>query len=134
MTDPIEPRPTLTRGLPDSRRRSHHWHVFARNTTGVAGAIVVLLVVLAALLAPLFAPYKMEQMNMEERTQPPSRVHWLGTDQFGRDILSRIIFGTRISLLVGVSSVAFAAIIGVGLASTAALYGGWWDDALMRAV
>jgi peptide/nickel transport system permease protein len=121
-------------GLVLKRRKWNILKLAKQHPAGAVGAAMALLMVLLALLAPLISPYGMEEMRMDVRMQPPSRVHWLGTDQFGRDIFSRIIYGSRVSLAVGALSVGFALVVGVGLGSIAAFYGGWWDDALMRVV
>jgi peptide/nickel transport system permease protein len=102
-----------------------------RDAKALVGAVVLLLLVIAALLAPLLAPYdpnSMDYMMMEA----PSLTHPLGTDDLGRDLLSRLIYGTRISLFVGVSTVAIALVAGVVLGLLAGYYGGWLDAIIMR--
>jgi len=88
--------------------------------------------VVIAACAHLLTPYSMEDMHMAERSVPPSLSHWFGTDQFGRDVLSRTIYGSRISLLVGTLSVAVAAAAGITIGTIAGFWGGWWDDGFMR--
>jgi peptide/nickel transport system permease protein len=110
------------------------WRSFARNPGSVAGGFLLVWLVLLAALAPVVAPQSMEGMDASARSLPPSAGHWFGTDQFGRDILSRVIYGGRTSLLVGVLSVGAAAAAGVSVGMSAAVLGGWWDDVLMRVI
>lgn len=110
------------------------WRSFARNPMSLAGALLIVFLVLLAALAPAVAPHSMEGMDASARSLPPSWAHWFGTDQFGRDILSRVIYGGRTSLLVGVLSVGAAAAAGIAVGMSAAVLGGWWDDALMRVI
>lgn len=86
---------------------------FWRNKTLCFGTIVILVVALAAILAPWLAPYEPNKLNIMSRFQPPSWHHWFGTDEFGRDILSRVMYAGRISLSVSASVVIFAGIFGV---------------------
>lgn len=103
-----------------------------RNPLGAIGVIVVALVMTVALLAPVIAPYEPYVQYSGRELAPPSWQHLLGADELGRDILSRLIYGTRISLLVGIVSVA----LGVGVGMTAGLLagylGGWVESAIMR--
>jgi peptide/nickel transport system permease protein len=110
------------------------WRSFARNRGSVAGGLLAVGLVLLAGLAPMVAPHSMESMDASARSLPPSAGHWFGTDQFGRDILSRVIYGGRTSLLVGLLSVGAAATVGISVGMSAAVLGGWWDDVLMRAI
>ena len=107
--------------------RRHLW----RDKKALGGAIVLTSLFLAALLAPWITPYdpnSMEYMMMEA----PSLAHPLGTDDLGRDLLSRLIYGTQISLFVGISTVAIALVVGVFLGLLAGFYGGWLDAIIMR--
>jgi peptide/nickel transport system permease protein len=88
--------------------------------------------VVASVLAPLVSPYDPVKINLAEKLQPPNRVHLLGTDYFGRDVLSRVLYGGRISLTVGLLVVTVAALIGVPLALLAGFVGGRVDNLLMR--
>jgi peptide/nickel transport system permease protein len=98
----------------------------------MAGAIIVLVCVLVAILAPLLAPYGPEETHPNWKLFWPNEYFLLGTDEFGRDILSRIIFGARISLQVGLLSVMLALLIGVSAGALAGFFGGWVDNVLMR--
>ena len=103
--------------------------------SGAIGASIVLAIVLAALLAPWIAPHDPLALNLESKLQAPSTAHWFGTDQTGRDILSRTIWGARASLMVGVLAVIIGLVGGVGLGLVAAYYsGGLIEQAIMRTV
>jgi peptide/nickel transport system permease protein len=112
---------------------------FVRNPWAMTGMFLLLITVFCAVFAPLIAPTGPDQADLRARLAPPSwldesgkSTHLLGTDQVGRDLLSRIIYGARISLLVGVSSVLISMVIGVVLGLIAGFYGKWVDDILMR--
>lgn len=99
------------------------------------GALILsALIVLSAIFAPLIAPYDPASQNLSLRLNPPSWDHWLGTDQFGRDILSRIIYGGRISLATGVGAVAIGAAIGVVFGLIAGYKGGWLGMVMMALI
>ena len=99
-----------------------------------AGAAILLLLAAAALFAPALAPYNPFGQNLDQDLIARSREHWLGTVKLGRDILSRIIYGGRISLLVGITTVALSLAIGVVIGSLSGYFGGWIDQMLMRLV
>jgi len=108
---------------------------FARNRLAVAGVIVLAIVMISALLAPWVSPYDPLKMDLVNPYAPPgSPGHALGTDNFGRDILARLIHGSRISLLIGVVVVSIAASFGTVLGLLAGYLGGWVDEVVMRAV
>jgi peptide/nickel transport system permease protein len=103
-----------------------------RNPAGVAGLVVLVALPLAAILAPLIAPYDPIEQAPLDALQGPSAQHLFGTDQFGRDILSRLLYGGRYSLPVGIISVGIAAAIGVPLGLAAGYYRGWVESWVMR--
>jgi peptide/nickel transport system permease protein len=111
-----------------------------KSKTGTLGLIIVFGVVMMSVFAPLLAPYNPADTNVINRLLPPfwleggTTDHLLGTDNLGRDILSRIIFGSRISLLIGVSAVLLAGAIGMALGLIAGFYGKVWDFVIMRTV
>jgi peptide/nickel transport system permease protein len=115
-------------------RESIFWRQFRRNQLAVGGGVVVLLLSLAALLAPWMAPYDPSAYDVKQILLPPSFAHWLGTDQIGRDVLSRMLYGARISMAVGFVSVGIAVVVGTLIGSVAAYYGGRVDELLMRFV
>jgi ABC-type dipeptide/oligopeptide/nickel transport system permease subunit len=108
------------------------WGRFRRHGSAVIGLWLVVGFLLAALFAPLLTPYDYRVQRLEHRLKPPSREYLLGTDEFGRDILSRIIMGTRVSFLVGFVSTALVVSIGVLVGLTAGTFGGNVDFILMR--
>jgi len=102
------------------------------NPTAIAGLTIILAICLCALLAPILAPYGPTDTDLYSRMKPPSARHLLGTDSFGRDLLSRIIWGSRISLQVGVISVSIGLSIGVLAGLVAGYYGGIFETLIMR--
>lgn len=110
------------------------WLRLKKNRAAVAGGIVLITMVLLALLTPLIAPYGYEAQNLDLGASPPSAAHWLGTDIFGRDLLTQILYGGRISLAVGFIATAVALVIGVTWGAVAGYIGGRVDAAMMRFV
>ncbi|TCR82407.1 ABC transporter permease [Rhizobium sp. BK376] len=102
------------------------------HPSAIIGGGIVLFFVLVAIFAPMIAPFDPNASNWLAIRQAPSAVHWFGTDDLGRDILSRVIFGARASLLVGIVSVAIAIVIGVPLGLISGYFGGWVDVAISR--
>lgn len=120
-------------GLPPSGR----WHLLlrklTRNRTAVVGGVFILLLVLMALTPSTFATHDpVRFQNPTNRFQPPSSEHWFGTDNLGRDVYSRVIYGTRVTLYVAFSSVFAGAIVGVTLGMVSGYYGRWVDAVIMR--
>lgn len=114
------------------KRVSDFWWQLRCNRLALCGAAVLALFAVVALLAPWLAPYSPTAQNLPASLQPPGPAHLLGTDEFGRDILSRIIFGARFSLPVGIFSVAIALAGGGLLGMLAGYYGGRLDNLIMR--
>lgn len=104
------------------------------NPLARLGFAIIAAILLLALLAPLIAPYDSEAIDVKAILLPPSSIHWMGTDALGRDVLSRMLFGARISLLVGFVAVGIATAIGVVLGALAGYYRGWLDTIIMRLV
>ena len=104
---------------------------FKRHRLAVAGLYILGLIALAALFAPLLAPYDPNAI-VGKFSSPPSAQFWLGTDQIGRDVLSRLLYASRISLLVGLASTAIAVAIGIVLGLLSGYFGGWVDMVIMR--
>ena len=107
---------------------------FFRNKLALFGMTLVTLLALCALLAPILSPYDPSAIDLSHRLVAPSRHHPMGTDQLGRDVFSRMLYGARISLLVGFIAVGISLLIGVLLGSVAGYFGGWLDAFLMRLV
>lgn len=108
------------------------WDNFKKNRLALVGTIIVLFFVIIALFAPVLAPYGFKEQDLTKRLLAPSAAHWFGTDDFGRDILSRVIYGARLSLSVGFFSVLGSAIIGSILGIIAGFYGKWVDTIISR--
>jgi len=108
--------------------------VFSRRKISVIGLVIISLLIVTAIFAPLLAPYDPYQMDLTGKLAPPSSKHLLGTDSVGRDLLSRIIYGSRTSLLVGVFAVGMAAVVGQTLGLIAAYRGGWTFLIIMRLI
>ncbi|MGH3680110.1 MAG: ABC transporter permease [Natronosporangium sp.] len=119
MTTVVElPTPTVV--APRSRRRA--LRRVLRNPLSAAGLVVVVVVLLAAVLADLLAPYSPTLVDFDATLQPPSPEHWFGTDELGRDQLSRVLHGVRVSVIVGVMSVLLSLVVGVPLGLLAGFY------------
>jgi glutathione transport system permease protein len=108
------------------------WYKFKQRKTALVAGIFVVLLVLVAVFAPAIAPYDPYAINYSLSMLPPSAEHWAGTDLYGRDILSRIIYGARISLVVGLTSVLVGALAGVTLGLISGFFGGFLDGLIMR--
>lgn len=122
---------TAEGGEPLSRRRRRFFYYLLRDKKALAGLVILALIVLAALFAPYVTPYDPNAQEFEF-LEAPSRAHLLGTDDLGRDLLTRIIYGARISLLVGVTTVIASLVVGVLLGLLAGFHGGWIDNIIMR--
>jgi len=119
---------------PLARRPRPFLRTWLRSPSLVVGALVIAAIVAAACLAPLLAPYNPIRQDYAAAVQPPSAAHPLGTDKFGRDQLSRIIYGTRIDLSVGFLCTALPLVVGVGVGAVSGYYGGLIDTVLMRVI
>ena len=115
------------------RRRALAWG-WLRSPSLTVGAAIIAAVVAAACVAPAIAPYSPTRQNYAAAVRPPSAAHWLGTDKFGRDQLSRIIYGTRIDLSVGFLCTAVPLVLGVGVGAASGYYGGAIDTVFMRVI
>lgn len=110
------------------------WPRLRRNRLAMTGLLVVAALFLASLLAPLIAPYNPTEINAWQVLSPPTWSHWFGTDELGRDVFSRVLFGARISLKVGFVAIGIAVLLGSAVGLVAGFYGGWVDTLLMRCV
>jgi peptide/nickel transport system permease protein len=108
------------------------WRQFQRHRPALIGAIVLSILVLATLGAPIVAPYDPDKFDLNIRVQAPSAAHIMGTDELGRDVFTRILYGGRISLAMGVLAMALAVSVGALVGAAAGFYGGWVDGVLMR--
>lgn len=122
--------PNLVRKV--EKRKSAGWQAFRENKLGIGALWFLCIISLIAIFAPLVAPFDPTTQDVINRMKGFSAEHWLGTDLFGRDVLSRIIYGARTSMLVGVISVVLSGTIGFGLGMIAGYKGGKMDDVIMR--
>jgi peptide/nickel transport system permease protein len=124
--------PTTTRAPRSRTYVQLFWREFRRNRGALIGTAMLLIIVATVALAPYVTRYDPIEPNFSARFQAPSAEHWFGTDRNGRDIFSRVVYGGRISLWVGLVAVAIGAVIGTVLGLISGFYGGWVDNALMR--
>jgi oligopeptide transport system permease protein len=129
MTDPVSVKQEQGTSLWQDA-----WWRLRRNTLAVLSACLLLVMALACIAGPWLSPYGYEEQNLLLGAAPPSAVHWLGTDGFGRDLLTRILYGGRISLMVGLIATGVALCIGVTWGAVAGYFGGRIDAVLMRIV
>ena len=135
----FEPLPQEDRGTQfvamESKSFAHNvWESFSRNRLALVGLILLALLVCAAIFGPMLSPYPYDGMDAMSRNQSSTAAHWFGTDQMGRDIFTRVLYGTRVSLLVGFASTALNLVIGVLYGSVAGYVGGRVDMVMMRIV
>ena len=130
------PAPERQPLISDATRRewSRQWYRFRKRPVAVIGLVLVLSCIIVALLTPWIAPYDPYTPDFTKILKKPGGEHLLGTDELGRDVFSRILYGSRISLMVGLVTVGIAALIGVPLGLTAGYYGGAFDNIVMRCI
>ncbi len=128
----------LTTTSPESRRQARlgqlyrQWLAFKRNPMAVAGLAIIVLLLLIAAFAPVIAPFDPIAQALDKRLMPPSATNWFGTDALGRDIFSRIVYGTRITLVIVLLVVVTVGPFGLLIGAISGYYGGWVDRLLMR--
>jgi len=110
------------------------WRAFRRHRPAMIGLAVIVVFALTAIFAPHLTPYDPDKTNMEVALQPPSGAHLMGTDELGRDLLTRIFYGGRISLSIGMMAMTLSVTVGALVGGVAGFYGGWVDNVLMRFV
>lgn len=120
--------------MEQSTLKSLFWRRFKKNRLAIAGGVIVLFLFIVALFAPFIAPHDPDAINVRHVLEAPNLAHPFGTDDLGRDILSRVIYGSRISLAVGFVAVGIATVIGVIIGALSGYYGGWIDTTMMRFV
>ena len=137
-SEPTATTPALagagTGASPSRTELRRSWRRFRRFKPGLAGLTFIALLLILAVFAPIFAPYAPTELETRLRGGSPSSDHLLGNDSIGRDVLSRLIYGTRVALIVGIGAMAIALTIGVSIGSTAGFFGGRIDMALSRVV
>ncbi|MCD8336774.1 MAG: ABC transporter permease [Lachnospiraceae bacterium] len=114
-------------GITDKLRR-----MCRQNKLAAFSAAVILIILLMAVFAPVIAPYGEAEQDLLNRLQAPSAAHWLGTDELGRDVFSRLLYGARVSLSIGIIPSIISLLIGILLGLTAGYFGGWYDYIVMR--
>ena len=135
---PVFSRAWLLSETPISRsqanwvRRYRGWLEFRRNGLAMAGLVTVCVMIFASLAAPLLTWQDPGAQNLAGRLAAPSAAHWFGTDELGRDLLTRVLYGARVSLAIGLVSAAVSVAVGAAVGATAGYAGGWADAALMR--
>jgi peptide/nickel transport system permease protein len=110
------------------------WRAFRRHKPAMIGSMVILIFALMAIFAPYLSSYDPEKTNLDRMLEPPSADHIMGTDELGRDLLTRLFYGGRVSLSIGVMAMALAVTVGAIVGGVAGFYGGWVDNLLMRFV
>ena len=105
-----------------------------KNPLALAGLMIIAIISFMAIFAPLITPFDPDAINVKSILLSPSSAHWMGTDGLGRDVYSRMLFGARISLLVGIVAVGIATVIGIVLGAISGFYRGWVDTVIMRLV
>jgi peptide/nickel transport system permease protein len=136
----VAPGASLSQLAPDVTARPPRgpWQIalgrLSRAKLAIAGLIIFVTLILVSVFAPVIAPYDPNTMDLFNITASPSRDHWLGTDDLGRDVLSRLIYGGRLSLWIGISAALLSTFVGVVVGAISGYYGGWIDSTLMRFV
>jgi peptide/nickel transport system permease protein len=123
---------TTSLGQARLQRMYFAWLRFRRNPLAMIGFAILVGLALVALLAPWLAPFGSNEQDLYNRLKPPGAAHWFGTDELGRDILSRLIWGSRITLYIATLVAVIAAPLGLLIGTTAGYFGGWTDTVLMR--
>ncbi|MBU3113488.1 nickel transporter permease [Clostridium lacusfryxellense] len=122
----------LQKAPKEESKLGNAWYMLKKNKAALVGLIIIIVLLIVAIFGPLLMPYNANIGELSQSLQKPSIAHWFGTDEQGRDILSRIIDGTKISLRVGITAVAVALSIGIVVGSLAGYYGGKVDMLIMR--
>lgn len=125
---------TTTNDTKDADTRVASWRLLARNPVTLVSALVLVIVAVVAVTANWIAPHGVNDIDVPNALQPPSGSHWFGTDELGRDVLSRVLVAIQASMRIAVISVALAVIVGVTVGIVAGYRGGWLDTVLMRVV
>src|ERR687894_1671350 len=120
-----EALPSVRRAAPD------WWRRLKRSRTAVFGLVITTIFVVLAIIGPVIARYSPTRQSLINQLQPPSAQFWLGTDELGRDILSRLLVGAQLSLSVSLAATLIATIVGTALGAIAAFYGKWVDHLIM---
>ena len=132
MTTQTQTNTSANRSLREQSLFLFFWSRFKRHKMAMAGGMVTLVMLLMVAFAPLVSQYDPMDQDLVNRFQPPSWQHWMGTDDLGRDMFARVLFGGRISLSVGIFAMAISIVVGSVIGLVSGYYGGWIDSILMR--
>lgn len=132
MTTQTQTNTSAKRSLREQSLLLFFWSRFKRHKMAMAGGIVTLIMLLMVAFAPLVSQYDPMDQDLVNRFQPPTWQHWMGTDDLGRDMFARVLFGGRISLSVGIFAMAISIVVGSVIGLVSGYYGGWIDSILMR--
>src|SRR6478735_1094997 len=134
MTDQaiVQPAAGLRQAIERPGVKHPRFNAFIRHRLALAGACVIGVLVLVAIFAPIVATHDPNEIDLFATSQSPSEAHWLGTDDIGRDVYSRVVYGTRVSLSVGLVSVTIYVTIGTILGALSGYFGGWVDSTIQR--
>jgi peptide/nickel transport system permease protein len=127
-------RETRVERAPPLRWAGRVFWFMRKKPLGALGAVLVVAVLFAGVFAPLIAPYGYSEQNLRQKFKSPSAEHWMGTDELGRDIFSRIIYGARVSIIIGFTVVAVSVTLAVTLGLVTGYFGGWFDTLAQRGV
>lgn len=134
QTAPLDPPLTLSDAEAGTSLWRDAWIRLRKNHLAAGGLVILILLASACFLSPLIAPYSYQEQDLKLGAAPPSARHWMGTDQLGRDQLTRILYGGRVSMLVGIAATGVSIVIGVFYGSLSGFVGGKLDAVLMRIV
>lgn len=134
MSEQVALKSPVKKGRDRSKEIKRFLRVFLGRPVVVFGIVVIIIFIILAAFAPYIAPYDPNARDMRNAMAQPSAEHWLGTDTLGRDVLSRLIYGTQISLIIGILVVAIAATVGITLGAIAGYFGGLTNTIIMRIV
>jgi peptide/nickel transport system permease protein len=127
----LEPTTVNSQRVSELRR---FFRTFVNRGVVVLGMVIIIIFIIAAAFAPFLVPYNPDKIDMNNARLQPSGNHWLGTDSLGRDTLSRVIYGARVSLMIGLVVVLFSSIVGMSLGLIAGYFGGWVHAIIMRLI
>jgi peptide/nickel transport system permease protein len=134
MSEEISLTPAISENAPRIGEIRRFFRVFLNRGVVVLGMVIIIFFVIAAAFASWLAPYNPDKIDMNNALLQPGKAHWLGTDSLGRDTLSRTIYGTRISMMIGLVVVVLSAIVGMTLGLIAGYFGGWVHAIIMRLI
>ena len=134
MLEEAARKPAIVENIPRGKKSHQFFRVFFSRGVVIFGVVIVLLFIIAAIFAPFVAPYDPNKLDLNNALLQPGKAHWLGTDSLGRDTLSRTIYGTRVSLIIGVVVVVLGSIVGMALGLIAGYFRGWINAVVMRLI